>query len=43
MADFFKVFADFVAIATPYVIVWRIGMLIVSSLIGAVTGKGLDF
>lgn len=41
--DFFDVFVFFVESATPYVITWEVGMLIVRSLLRAVTGRGLTF
>lgn len=43
ISDFFDVFVMFTENAVPYVITWEIGMLIVRSLLRAVTGRGLDF
>lgn len=41
--EFFETFVLFVQSSVPYVITWEIGMLIVKSLLRAVTGRGLDF
>lgn len=43
MNDFFNVFVMFVTNAMPYVFIWRIGMLIVVSLVNAATGRRLEF
>lgn len=43
MNDFFNVFVMFVTNAMPYVFTWRIGMLIVTSIVNAATGRRLEF
>lgn len=43
ITSFFDSFVYFVQQATPYVITWEIGMLVVRSLIKVVTGRGLTF
>lgn len=40
MDNFVQAFVDFVAAAAPYVIVWRIGEKIVTTLLNCVTGGG---